>query len=63
MPVVQINLYEGKSAEAKKKIVVAVTEAFVKSMGIKPEAVQIIIHELPKENFSTGGILNSERKE
>ncbi len=62
MPVVHINLYEGKSVEAKKKIAAAVTEAFVKSMGISPELVKIMIHELSKENFATGGILDSERK-
>ena len=62
MPVVHINLYDGKSVEVKKKIAVAVTEAFVKSMGIAPELVKILIHEIPKENFSTGGILDSERK-
>ncbi len=62
MPVVHINLYDGKSVEVKKKIAVAVTEAFVKSMGVAPELVKIMIHEIPKENFATGGILDSERK-
>ena len=62
MPVVHINLYQGKSVEVKKKIVTAVTEAFVKSMGCAPEVVKIIIHEVPKENFATGGILDSEKK-
>ena len=62
MPVVHISLYEGKSVEAKKKIAAAVTEAFVKSMGISPELVKIMIHEIPKENFATAGILDSEKK-
>ncbi len=62
MPIVHINMYPGRSVEAKKKLAVAVTDAFVKSLEIKPEAVRIIIHELPKENFATGGILASENK-
>ena len=62
MPIVHINLYQGKPAEAKKKLAVAVTEAVVKSLEVKPEAVHIIIHEIPKENFATAGILASEKK-
>ncbi len=62
MPIIHVSMYEGRSVEAKKKLVTAMTDAVVKSLEIKPEAVRIIIHDLPRENFATGGILASEKK-
>jgi 4-oxalocrotonate tautomerase len=62
MPIVHINMYQGRPVEVKKKLAVAVTEAVFKTLEIKPEAVHVIIHELPKENWATAGILASEKK-
>ena len=62
MPFIHVNMFEGRSTDQKRKMVAAMTEAVVKSLEIKPEAVRIIIHELPKQNFSTAGVLASEKK-
>jgi 4-oxalocrotonate tautomerase len=62
MPTIQISMYQGRSLEAKKKLAAAVTDAVVKSLEVKPEAVKIIIQEHPKENFASAGILASEKK-
>ena len=62
MPFIHVNMFEGRTVDQKRKMVAAMTEAVVKSLEIKPEAVHIIIHELPKQNFSSAGVLASERK-
>ena len=62
MSFIHVNMFEGRTVDQKRKMVAAMTEAVVKSLEIKPEAVHIIIHELPKQNFSTAGVLASERK-
>jgi len=62
MPFIHVNMFEGRTVDQKRKMVAAMTEAVTKSLEIKPEAVHIIIHEMPKQNFSTAGILASERK-
>ena len=62
MPFIHVNMFEGRSVDQKRKMVAAMTDAVAKSLEIKPEAVHIIIHEMPKQNFSTAGILASERK-
>ncbi len=62
MPFIHVNMFEGRSVDQKRKMVVAMTDAVAKSLEIKPEAVHIIIHEMPKQNFSTAGVLASERK-
>ena len=61
MPIIHVNMYEGRSLEQRKKLVVAMTEAVVKSLEIKPEAVSIVLHDLPKHNVAVAGVLASEK--
>ncbi|HTY75236.1 MAG TPA: tautomerase family protein [Candidatus Nanoarchaeia archaeon] len=60
MPIVQISVWKGMSAENKKKTVEGITKVFVE-MGVPAEAVNIVIYESPKTNWATGGQLHSER--
>ena len=59
MPVVIIEMWEGRTIEQKKQLVVGITSAMV-NMGVSPEAVHIIIKDNPKHNWATGGKLASE---
>jgi len=49
LPLVQITMWSGVSADVKKKLVEEITAAFERQ-GIPKEAVSIIIYEVPKEN-------------
>jgi 4-oxalocrotonate tautomerase len=62
MPIIHVNMYEGRSIEQKKKLVVAMTDAVVKSLDVKPDAVRIILHDIPKHNIAVAGVLASEKK-
>ena len=59
MPVVQVSVWEGMSAENKKKTVEGITKVF-EDMGIPKDAVTVVIYEAPKSNWATGGRLHSE---
>jgi 4-oxalocrotonate tautomerase len=63
MPIIHVNMYEGRTLDQKRKLVVAMTEAVVKSLDTKPESVRIIIHDIAKHNLAVAGVLASERKE
>lgn len=54
MPVVQVQMWEGRTEEQIKEIIAGITEVFVKQ-GIKPEAVRVIISEYPKTRWGVGG--------
>jgi len=56
MPVVIINMLEGRSSEMKRKLIKKVTDAIVESLDVNPESVRVIINEVPKENFAVAGI-------
>jgi 4-oxalocrotonate tautomerase len=62
MPIIQVNMFQGRTDDQKRKLVANVTEAVVKSLDCKPEAVHIVIHELPKANFAHAGVPASDRK-
>ena len=59
MPVVIVEMWEGRTIEQKKQLVEGITSVFV-NIGVHPEAVHIIIKDNPKHNWATGGKLASE---
>jgi 4-oxalocrotonate tautomerase len=63
MPVIIINMLEGRSAEKKRKLLRKVTDAVVEALELEPESVRIIINEIPKENFAVAGLPIEEFRE
>jgi 4-oxalocrotonate tautomerase len=61
MPIIQINMFEGRTVEQKRKLVAEVTQAVVNSLGIEPERVRIMIHDMPKHDFGIAGVLAVDR--
>lgn len=59
MPVVQVSVWAGMSSENKKKTVEGIAKVFT-DMGIPSQATTVIIVEIPRENWATGGKLHSE---
>jgi 4-oxalocrotonate tautomerase len=60
LPVVQVSVWAGISDENKKKIVEGITEV-IEEIGVPREAITIIIYEVPKTDWASGGQLHSER--
>jgi 4-oxalocrotonate tautomerase len=61
MPIVNIAILKGRTLEQKKELVKSVTEAVAKSVDVAPEKIWIRIDEMEKENFATGGTLQSDK--
>ena len=61
MPTYHIELFEGRSVEEKRKLVEAVTRVTTEVLGSAPESVDIIITDVKRENWATGGKLWSEQ--
>ena len=60
MPTFNIQLFEGRSLEQKRALVVAITEATCNVLECSPESVDIIIQDVKRENWATAGKLWSE---
>jgi len=54
MPVVHIYMWAGRSSEVKERIIEGVTKVFTE-VGVPSEAVTVIIHDIPREDWGIGG--------
>ncbi|MGI6604650.1 MAG: 4-oxalocrotonate tautomerase [Firmicutes bacterium] len=61
MPIVQIELFEGRTVEQKREMAAKVTEAIVDSLGVPAEAVRIIMRDMAPENFAVAGKLRADK--
>lgn len=60
MPLVTIDMWEGRSVEQKKELAQGITSVMMDKLGIPAEALTIIIRDVPKHNWAIGGKLSSE---
>ena len=63
MPAIRIDLFEGRPPEVKKRLVENITRAVVETLDCSPDAVDIILNEVPRSHWATGGKLWSEPRE
>lgn len=57
MPIVTVNIKEGRTVEQKRAMVAKMTDVICETMEVKPPQVRIIINEMKNENFAIAGIL------
>ena len=60
MPLIQVQLFEGRSTDMKREYAIAITEAAVKIFGCSAESVDIIYQEVKKSDWATAGKLWSD---
>lgn len=54
MPVVRVDMWEGRTEEVKEKLIKGITKVFTET-GMRPEWVTVIINDVPKTNWGSGG--------
>jgi len=57
MPMVQITMLAGRTADQKRKIAKRITDALVEEGGAPRESTAVAFHEVTKENYALGGEL------
>lgn len=57
MPIITVNIKEGRSLGQKRALVAKMTEVVCETMEVKPSAVRIIINEMRGEDFAIAGTL------
>jgi 4-oxalocrotonate tautomerase len=56
MPVVTVQ-QSPRDRDTKRRLVAGITQAFVDAYAVRPEQVQVFIHEVDHENWAKGGKL------
>lgn len=61
MPMVQITMLTGRTAEQKCKLARRITDAIVEEAGTAREGVMISFIEVSKESYASGGVLIADK--
>jgi 4-oxalocrotonate tautomerase len=62
MPLIQITMLEGRTADQKRKLAKRITDAMVEEAGARREAIVVAFHEVSKESYASGGILMADKQ-
>ena len=60
MPLITINMWEGRDKEMKRKLIQALSKTMAETLGIPVERIQVIINDVPKDNWGLKGEQASE---
>jgi 4-oxalocrotonate tautomerase len=60
MPIVRIEMWEGRTHAQKAELARVVTDAMVTIAHTTPEATVVLFEDIPKANWATGGKLASD---
>ena len=61
MPTIRVEMFAGRSADQKRALVKALTEATVAALGASPDSVDVILVDVQRHDWATGGTLWSDK--
>ena len=61
MPVVQVQMWPGRTQAQKAELARVITEAIVTIAQTTPEATQIVFQDVPREDWAIAGTLVSDQ--
>lgn len=60
MPLIQVSLLEGRSPEAKRRLLAELTDAAERALGAPRASVRVILTEVPAAHWAVAGIPKDE---
>ena len=61
MPLVEISMLAGRDDAMKEDIIREVTDAVVRTSGAPPDAVTVIIRDVPRTDWARAGVPYSKK--
>ena len=61
MPIIRVEMFDGRSIEQKKELVESLTKETARITGCGVDSVYVVIEDVKKENWGAGGQLCSEK--
>jgi len=62
MPIIRVEMFEGRDVEMKSRIIKEVTDGYCRATGADPEAVHVVLTDVSKDDWGRGGVPFAERK-
>ncbi len=61
MPLVQVTMLTGRTADQKRKLAKRITDAMEEEAGARRDAIVVVFHEVSKESYASGGVLVTDK--
>ena len=61
MPIIHVEMLEGRTTDQKRTLAAELTEAFVRSCGGDAANVRVVMRDVPPENWAIGGTVVADR--
>ena len=61
MPIIRVEMFTGRTEQQKQALVRELTDAFVNAAGGTPESVNVVIADVDKSDWDSGGELCSDK--
>ncbi len=55
MPLIQVSMFEGTSADDKRLLARRLTEVVQSTLSVSIEAISVVIYEVPPEDWAVAG--------
>lgn len=62
MPIIRVELHEGRTVDQKRKLAAAITDAVVEHAAAERTAVRVIFTDYARSDWAIGGELVSDRE-
>jgi|TARA_B100001142_G_scaffold38338_1_gene33648 4-oxalocrotonate tautomerase len=62
MPVIRVEMFK-RTQEQKRDLARELTEAFIRTCGGNKDAIKILITEVDKNNWASGGVITADKKD
>ena len=62
MPVIRVEMFE-RTQEQKRDLARELTEAFIRTCGGNKDAIKILITEVDKNNWASGGVITADKQD
>jgi 4-oxalocrotonate tautomerase len=62
MPLIEVHLLEGRTAEQKKALLAALTKAVQESIGSPVDSIRIWIEEFTPKDYMAAGVWYGDKK-
>ncbi|MEZ5880877.1 MAG: tautomerase family protein [Nitratireductor sp.] len=62
MPVIRVEMLEGRTLDQKRELVRMLTDAFVSACGARPDSVQVVLDEKAPFDWAVAGQLIPDRE-
>ena len=63
MPILQVDMFKGRTTEQKREMARKVTEVVSETLDCPKDAVTIIIREMEKEDLAKAGVLKIDSEQ